>query len=202
MFEKYHDEEEGLAILSKFPIRNTVFLYEREEFKYSVALHVSFEAEGMKFSLTNVHLPWDSVKKREEQIVAINTFLHAKQEADFFLLLGDFNSDTGSSVDRFLRGEQTLNGAEANPCWNDLASAYAARCNETVKATLDVVHNPRWAGTKSIYTPETMDRIYLMDHWYETRLESVRLFGTEVSPETHLAPSDHYGLVAEVMFKK
>ena len=79
-----------------------------------MALHVSFEAEGMKFSFTNVHLPWDSVKKREEQIVAIDAFLHANQEADFFLLLGDFNSDTGSGVDRFLRGEQTLNGAEAN----------------------------------------------------------------------------------------
>lgn len=85
---------------------------------------------------------------------------------------------------------------------SDLASAYVERSNEPVKATLDVIHNPRWAGTKSIYTPEVMDRIYLMDHWYETKPESVRLFGTEVSPETHLAPSDHFGVVAEVMFKK
>jgi len=81
------------------------------------------------------------------------------------------------------------------------AKAYAARLGEAVKPTLDTVHNPRWEGKKSICTPEVMDRIYIRDHWHETELEWVKLFGTNVSKETGYAASDHYGVVAEVTFK-
>ena len=153
------------------------------------------------FSLTNVHLPWDSAATREHQILAIDRHLR-EQNADFHILLGDFNSDIGSSVDRYLCGEQTLHGYEAKPCWNDLARAYAARSGEAIKPTLDTVHNPRWAGKKSMYAPEVMDRIYIRDHWHETELEAVKVFGTEVSKKTGYAASDHYGVVAEVNFKK
>jgi len=41
-----------------------------------------------------------------------------------------------------------------------------------------------------------------MDHWNETELESVKLFGTEVSEKSGYAASDHYGVVAEVSFRK
>ena len=67
---------------------------------------------------------------------------------------------------------------------------------------LYTVHNPRFAGKKSIYAPEAMDRVYLMDHWNETELESVKLFGTEISKKTGYAASDHYGVMAEVNFRK
>ncbi|MBO5353853.1 MAG: hypothetical protein J6A77_11205 [Lachnospiraceae bacterium] len=65
-----------------------------------------------------------------------------------------------------------------------------------------MVNNPRWVGTKTIYTPQVMDRIYIMDHWYETALESVQLFGTEIFKVTGYSASDHYGVVAEVEFQK
>lgn len=201
-FMQYPGEEEGLAVLSKHPLIFAEALYHRKDYANSLAMNVLFETKGLRFSLTNVHLPWDSVKAREKQIVAIDRFIHECSKADFHILLGDFNGDKGASVDRFLCGSQTLNGSEANPRWNDLASAYAARMGEKAKPTLDTVHNPRWAGKKTIYTPEIMDRIYVMDHWYETELETVRLFGTEVSAETGYAASDHYGVVAEVDFRK
>ena len=199
-FMQYPGEEEGLAVLSRYPLIFQEALYQRAQYANSLAINVFFMVDGVRFSLTNVHLPWDSVGAREHQILAVDRHLR-EQNADFHILLGDFNSDNGSSVGSFLRGDRTLHGCEANPAWNDLASAYAARIGEPVKPTLDTVNNPRWAGKKSIYAPEIMDRIYIRDHWYETELESVQLFGTEVSGETGYAASDHYGVVAEVTFK-
>lgn len=201
VFMQYPGEEEGLAILSRYPLIFLEALYQRENYACGTAMNAFFMVDGIRFSLTNVHLPWDSVRTREHQILAIDRHLH-EQNADFHILLGDFNGDVGSGVDRYLGGDQTLHGREANPCWNDLAAAYAARMGETVRPTLDTVHNPRWAGKKSIYAPQVMDRIYIMDHWLETELESVQLFGTEVSKETGYAASDHYGVVAEVTFRK
>ena len=201
VFMQYPGEEEGLAMLSRYPLIFLEALYQRGDYANSTAMNAFFMVDGVRFSLTNVHLPWNSVGVREQQILAVDRHLHG-QNADFHILLGDFNGDIGSSVDRYLTGEQTLHGCEANPCWNDLARAYAARNGEAVKPTLDTVHNPRWAGKKSIYAPEVMDRIYIMDHWNETELESVELFGTKVSKKTGYAASDHYGVVAEVTFRK
>ncbi|MBO5353852.1 MAG: endonuclease/exonuclease/phosphatase family protein [Lachnospiraceae bacterium] len=132
VFMQYPGEEEGLAVLSRYPLDNPKALFDQEAYENSLAVHIFFEIAGMRFSFTNVHLPWDSVKARERQIAAIDRYIH-EQEADFFILLGDFNGDIGSSVDRYLVGDQTLNGCEANPCWNDLASAYAARNGEPVR---------------------------------------------------------------------
>ena len=201
VFMQYPGEEEGLAMLSRYPLIFLEALYQRENYANSIAMNAFFMVDGVRFSLTNVHLPWDSVVAREHQILAIDRHL-GEQNADFHILIGDFNSDIGSSVDRYLCGEQTLHGYEAKPCWNDLARAYAARSGEAIKPTLDTVHNPRWAGKKSMYAPEVMDRIYIRDHWHETELELVQLFGTKVSKKNGYAASDHYGVVAEVNFKK
>lgn len=201
VFMQYPGEEEGLAILSHYPMIFLEALYQRENYANSTAMNAFFMVDGIRFSLTNVHLPWDSVGAREHQILAIDRHLH-EQNADFHILLGDFNGDIGSSVDRYLVGDQTLHGCEANPCWNDLARAYAARVGEPVRATLDAVSNPRWTGRKSIYAPEVMDRIYIMDHWCETVLDSVKIFGTGISAENGYSASDHYGVVAEVEFSK
>ena len=200
-FMQYPGEEEGLAMLSHYPLIFLESLYQREQYGNSVAMNAFFMVDGVRFSLTNVHLPWDSVGVREHQILAVDRHLR-EQNADFHILIGDFNGDIGSSVDRYLCGDQTLHGCEANPSWNDLSRAYAARTGEPVRPTLDTVNNPRWAGKKSMYAPMVPDRIYIRDHWYETELESVGVFGTKVSKKTGYAASDHYGVVAEVNFKK
>lgn len=203
VYEQYSGEDEGLAIFSKYPITGSCFLYTHEEHANSNALNVLLDVEGRKVSCTNVHLPWDSALQKEKQICAIDKYLHGQlDEAGFFVLMGDFNGGMGSSVHRYLVGDQSLNGCEANPYWNELATAYQAMSEEPIKPTLDVINNPRWFGWKSAYPPTVMDRIYIMEHRYEIDLEWVEIFGTEISPETYWAASDHYGVVAEVTFNE
>lgn len=196
---QYAGEDEGLAVLSRFPIREQRFLHDDPADGNAAALHVLLDAPQGPVSVTNVHLPWDSCKARERQAVAVNRFI-SQQKAGQYFLLGDFNADMNDSVDRFLQGDQTLLDEEAAPCWCDLASAAAARRGEPPACTLDILHNPRWGGQQSIYTPCVMDRIYLRDTWDDVALQDVFLFGREISPESGYAPSDHWGVAADITF--
>ena len=164
-------------------------------------MNVLFEVDGKKISFTTLHLPWDSALEKEKQICEIDKFLHEQiQRVGLFILAGDFNGGMGSSVHRYLVGDQSLNGYEANPYWDEFATAYQALAGEEIKPTLDVIHNPRWAGGKSAYPPTVMDRIYTLENWYDISLERLSIFGTDVSKENNLAASDHYGVVAEITF--
>ena len=198
------DEKMGLAILCKHPIIEHFSLFDSTENRNSVAHNAIFEAAGIRFSVTNAHLPWDSVLAREKQIVAVDKFIHAqKDKAHFFILLGDFNCTLNSSVHRYLLGDQTLLACESKPYWNDLAGSHATLNNYAVAPTLDFVNNPRWRGKNTVYVPDTCDRIYIMESFdwdYSFSLRDVKIFGTEISPKTGYAPSDHYGVLAEANF--
>ena len=198
------EEKMGLAFLCKHPIIEHFSLFGSAENGNSIAQNIIFEAGGIRFSVTNVHPPWDSALAKEKQIVAVDRFVHAqKDKAHFFVLLGDFNSTLNSSVHRYLLGDQSLLGNESKPYWNDLAGSHAALNHYTVAPTLDFVNNPRWRGENTVYIPDTCDRIYVMEsfHWdYSFRLQDVNVFGTEISPKTGYAPSDHYGVLAEANF--
>ena len=197
VYYQYPWEEEGLAVLSRYPLVFSEALYASANCDGSRGMHAIIDVEGVRYSLMNVHLPWDSVMARENQMIAIDQYIH-KQQADFYLLMGDFNGGMDSSVDRYLQGGQTLHGHESAPCWNELAAAYAARMNEMVKPTLDPIHNPRWRGKQAPFAPMVMDRIYVMESWNRVLLESFDLFGTDISEETGLAASDHYGVAAVI----
>lgn len=199
-FRAYAGEDEGLAVLSGFPIREIVWLNDRPEHGNSAGLHALIEAEGARISVINLHLPWDSALEKERQIVAMDCFARG-QRADVHVMLGDFNGSQNSSVHRFLTGEQSLMGSEANPCWYELSDTYAALRDEPVKPTLDFRRNPRWGGRNTTEIPIAADRIYVMRHDGMDDLRSVRLFGTEVSTESGYAASDHYGVVAEIAFQ-
>lgn len=201
IYGKYSDEDEGIAILSKYPITKSHFLYKYIENGCSRALNAIVEVGEKIVSFTTLHLPWDSALQKEKQICEIDKFLHEQMdEVGLFVLAGDFNGGMGSSVHRYLVGDQSLNGCEAKPYWDELATAYQALSGEPIKPTLDVLSNPRWTGCRSAYPPTVMDRIYTWENWYDISLESLEIFGTEISEENHLAASDHYGVVAEVVF--
>lgn len=182
---QYPWEEEGLAILSKHPITQSISLYDNPVYKHSRAMHIELTASGLKFSVTNVHLPWESVLQREKQIIEIDRFIH-EISADFYILCGDFNGGMNSSVNRYLSGDQTLWGKESRPCWNELGSAYASRTGKQPTYTLDPVRNPRWAGKRAAFAPMVMDRIYIMESWNTIELNVLETFGTNVSQENHL----------------
>ena len=139
--------------------------------------------------------------EKERQICEVDRYLHSQLSHNGLLIMaGDFNGGMNSSVHRYLVGEQSINGCEANPYWDELVTGYSAISGEPIKATLDTITNPRWAGGKSAYPPTVTDRIYTLEYQYEFSLESLHLFGTVISPKNGLAPSDHYGVVAEIEF--
>lgn len=200
-FRNYTEEDEGLAILSKYALESCTFLHTDAEYSHSNALNVLFKAGKARFSLTNVHLPWDSIKAKEEQIIAIDRFMHEQEGlADYYIMLGDFNCSPDASVHRFLVGEQTLYGNEAKPDWLEVSGSFATLHGTELAPTMDFVNNPRWKGKNSIYVPENFDRIYIMDNWNYFAFEDVKIFGTEVNPVNNLCASDHYGVVADITF--
>ena len=201
-FYTYAGEREGLAILSKFPICEENFLNRNEKYAYSNALNIIVTINNIKISITNVHLPWDSVKKQEEQIVAIDEYIHAQQYVDFYVLLGDFNGNMNSSVNRYLLGDQTINGHESNLYWNDLQSGYCVRKGIALLPTLDFINNLRFAGKETIAVPMVVDRIYVMESWDDVDMNELSIFGTEVYPDIEMSASDHYGIVVELEFAK
>ncbi len=202
----YKDDYEdcGLVLLCKHPFIEQLSMVTSNEYNNSIAQNAVIEINGIRFSVTNVHLPWDSVLEKEKQIVTIDKYIHSqKDNAHFFILIGDFNCTLSSSVHHYLLGEQSLLGCEAKPYWNDLASVHATLNKYDIKPTLDFNNNPRWKGKNTNYIPDTCDRIYIMEsfNWdYEFKLRNVEVFGQEVSPITNYAPSDHYGLSAYVDF--
>lgn len=200
-FGQYTGEEEGLAILSKYPFSSCTFLHTDKIYKNSCALNVLIHMNNISISVTDVHLPWDSIKIKEEQIVAIDRFCHEQNAlADYFIVLGDFNCGINSSVHRFMTGEQTIYGSEANPYWYEVTSVYAAIKGQRLLPTLDCIGNPRWKGKAATYAPENFDRIYVMNIRNGYRFERVELFGTEVNPVNKLCASDHYGVMADITF--
>lgn len=118
-----------MAILSHYPLKETFFLHTSLQYAESNALNAIIRVGELNISFTNLHLPWDSALRQEKQIAMIDEYIHSQREkADFFILLGDFNGNINSSINRFLLGNQSIEGKESNPYWNDLQScSYGCR---------------------------------------------------------------------------
>ena len=192
-YSYYHisEEHDGLAIFSKHPLLTKVHT--------NYAILVTCEYNNNKILVVNVHLPWDSVMKKENYMVKI---IHetSKIAADYTVLTGDFNCSDKSSVHQYLIGDITLLNTEANPCYYDLAEVYAEINNETPENTLNIRTNPRWQGNNVAYTGGRVDRVYLKDAFPKSQpiLKSFALFGKEINEKSGYCASDHYGVMVEV----
>lgn len=184
----------GVSILSKYPIER-VF-----DFEYGTSACVQFTSK--RLHIINVHLPWDRMTLREKAIVDIAK--HAENvKADFTLLMGDFNSAEDSSVHRFLTNEQSLLGSDA--CFFDMAEVFAELTDGEKLATLNFRDNPRWGVVQPKNTIEVNQRFdwILLKNPYPAEfpiLKDCAIFGTEISDNTCLAASDHYGVIVEIEF--
>lgn len=160
----------------------------------------SIQFNGKALNVINVHLPWESILQREKTIVEITT-ITVDRKNDYTFLLGDFNSSPESSIHRFLLNQQSLCSQEAY--FFDLAESYADVTNTLPQATLNFRRNPRWGQIQSPNTIEANQRCdwILLKNPYPAdlpELKSFTVFGTNVSAETKLSASDHYGAVAEL----
>lgn len=184
----------GLSILSRYPLEAPFDL------AWGAAAHIRFLDRTLL--VINVHLPWEKASLREKAIVDIIEGT-ADVKADHTFLAGDFNASENASVHRFLMGEQSLLGADA--CYFDLAAAAAEARGAAAAPTLCFYENPRWgvAGPKNtLEVSQRFDRILLKNPYPHPApvLKQCELFGTQVSKQTGLAASDHYGVVAELDF--
>ena len=192
--DSYWQAQTGLSILSRYPIEKTVDL------QYGTSAYIQFESKTLL--VVNVHLPWEKASLREKAIVDIVQKISGLK-ADYTFLTGDFNCSEKSSVYRFLTNEQSLLGADAY--YFDLAEAYAETNETKAPATLNFRANPRWGTAEPKNTMEVAQRFdwILLKNPYPNELPELKncaLFGTNISKETHLAASDHYGVLAEIDF--
>ena len=190
----YWQAQTGLSILSRYPIEKTA------DFEYGTSAYIQFESKTLL--VINVHLPWEKASLREKAIVDIAESI-SSMKADYTLLMGDFNSSEKSSVYRFLTNEQSLLGADAY--YFDLAEAYAEMIGTKALTTLNFRENPRWGIAEPKNTIEVNQRFdwILLKNPYPAglpELKSCAIFGTEILEETHLAASDHYGIMVEIEF--
>ena len=186
--------EAGLTILSRYPIKDSCCM------PYALVITVSYGCSTL--CIVNVHLPWQSALSRENAITAVTDAISCIP-ADFILLAGDFNCSDTSSVQRFLCGEQSLLGHDAS--YFDLAEAYADMTGIPPSPTLDFRHNPRWGvidPPNSLEKNQRFDRILLANPYPNPApmLTNFGVFGHEISEKTHLAPSDHLGVYADLDF--
>lgn len=193
-YSYYHNldpEYDGLAIFSKYPI------IKKQDLK--CAILITCEYKNNIYLVVNVHLPWDSVNKKEQYIV--NILKEAERiEADYSILTGDFNCSASSSVHQYITGQTTLLNTEVSSFWDDLAEVHAEISNLKPENTLDLRTNPRWKGKNYAVTSGRLDRIYLRDAFPKPfpELKYFSLFGKGVSEESGYCASDHYGVVAEI----
>lgn len=190
----WHSQAE-LSILSRYPIDQTA------DFEYGASARICLGS--LTLLVINVHLPWEKASLREKAVVAL-TESAADVKADYTLMAGDFNCSEASAVHRFLTNEQSLWGADAY--YFDLAESFAEISRTDAPATLNFRKNPRWNTGGQKNTIELNQRFdwILLKNPYPGELPELKgcvLFGTEVSKETGLSASDHYGIMAEMEFQ-
>ncbi|MBQ8640893.1 MAG: endonuclease/exonuclease/phosphatase family protein [Clostridia bacterium] len=188
----YHPEA-GTAILSRYPHLSVQF--------HEYAVVITTKQQVHTLQIASVHLPWNSALLREKAVVEIHRQT-AKTYADYTILAGDFNCSEHSAVHRFLTGDCSLLDNDAY--FFDLALSHQAATGHNPSITLDFQHNPRWGvyePENTIEPPQRFDRIYLRNPYPSMLpfLADFGIFGTEIHPETGLAPSDHYGVSAELI---
>ncbi len=191
VFLPHSVEGEGLSVFSQYPILHSTY--------FQCAVTALLQLGNTSVSITNLHLDWKSPLKRERDIIALEK--HASSvEADYKLMLGDFNCSVNSGVHQYLLGQSSLLGEEVDMCWYDLADSYSDISQENPENTIDFKNNPRWQGKNTIEKNMRFDRILLQNTYPKEFpvLTDCIVFGKDVSPATNMTSSDHYGVYVDI----
>ena len=189
-FMPYPDYDEGLAILSKFPLEETSTT---NDVLNQCAQRVTVIIDGLSFGLTNVHLDWKSAASREKEIVEVIRWV-SESKTDYEFLCGDFNSSPHvSSVYNFLVGEISIHSFDTS--WIDLGQRLKS-------PTLDFLNNS-WLQNRNLNTiriPVRYDWILLKSCYpkQEPKLINIEIFANQPSSKDQIQPSDHYGVFTDL----
>lgn len=186
LFMQYEAEEEGLALISRYPVLHSASLPAKAE-ENCFAQFVVLQTGETELAVMNVHLTWHSDAERQNAARRYAAFL-AAQPQQHKLFLGDFNCPPDSAVHRGLLRQG----------WRELCCEWAEKTEQPLFATLDFHRNPRWKNETAHEAPQNFDRIYLQG---EAQLTELFMFGTAVNAGGYSA-SDHYGVCAGFCFHK
>lgn len=188
----YQGDDEGLAVISKYPIIKAEFLNGHNEYPTD-ALVVTVLVNGVEIDIATFHLTWNSEQKRISEITNLERYLITQyQSCKAQFALGDMNCDEDSAAYK-LFCEETASA------WRDLVREYGViKPGFNKEHSLDFENNPRWREEPRKDKSFFADRVFVRDKKGTVRLKCGFLFGKEIYSETGLCPSDHYGVCFEV----
>lgn len=187
----------GNAVLSRYPLRDgRTFDLPTRDARSVVFARADTPAGPLPFFVT--HLSWklDEGCLREEQVLAIAGYVRETAAPDDLpaVLVGDLNAAPDATEMRFLRGLHAL----------DRTSIHFTDCFERVGEgpgfTFDPPNNPHAALTYE--PPRRIDYVLVAgpDERGRGMPTAARVVLDDVDMETgqRVAPSDHYGVLAEI----
>ncbi|MFZ5786920.1 MAG: endonuclease/exonuclease/phosphatase family protein [Acidobacteriota bacterium] len=191
--------DEGLAIVSRFPIREheLIALPTTPRESRRICLGAALETgDGVAWVFTT-HLAFrltDGVL-REQQVVAVDAFVQERHARGALasILTGDFNAGADADEIRFLRGLTTLEGRRTY-----YQDAFAL-CNPGATGHTWCRDNPYTLALEWLEPDRRLDYIFVtpMNRKGAGRIHECRLVCTE--PDARgIRCSDHYGVLAEV----
>lgn len=196
-WQAYPDCEEGLAIISKYPIRFNWNNWDKIiDFHNSGVINASISIDDKSIGITNVHLDYKRALYREIEIVKAIRRVEENDINDYEFILGDFNSYPSSSTHNYLIGNQSL--LEHSTSYIDLYDSYYMITGYSKNITIDFYNNPRWDNEYTIEVPGRFDWILLRNPYPKEcpKLIEYKVIGDE--RVNGITPSDHYGVLCQV----
>lgn len=197
-WKKYDDCDEGLAILSRYPIIKKETNWDSDmEIHNCGIMRTLINVKGTVIGFTNLHLDYKSALNREIETVKLIKKIE-EESGEYEILLGDFNSYPNSSIYRYLTGQQSLENHATS--WIDLSESYAFRSKNKMEITIDFVNNPRWDNNEVLDVPGRYDWILLKNPYPQKypKLNHIGIIGNK--KERGITASDHYGVICDMDF--
>ena len=176
--------QEGLAVLSRFPVLAT------EEPEVAGAVHVCqrvrLDMAGAALDIYNLHLDPYAPEGHQPQLAALLAWVDRYPDAAGIVLGGDLNAAPDS--------------AAVTTATTRLRSAYAAVHGHEPDHTSPTpfgLRRRKLAGRR--LDPLTVDYLFVSPHVEVTKAE--RTFATPAVHDSLLYPSDHYGLIADLTLR-
>ena len=193
--------EEGLALLSRFPIGQSsmAVLPEARPKETRILLSAAIDARcGQVWChTTHLHYRLDDGRARERQVVAVDEVIRNTQTSQPQVLCGDFNATPEHDEIRFLRGLTTLEGRRTH-----YQDAFA-RVHPQDPGLTWCAENPQTRPLRSLDIDRRIDYIFVTSRSKDgagTVLDAG--LALHRRDENGVCASDHYGVFADVQLRK